>query len=60
MALLLLLLLPPLLLLLAAVERSVQMRADLGAVGLSTRAEEALRLRTMADTVAQTILVRKL
>lgn len=56
MALLLLLLL----LLLAAVERSVQMRADLGAVGLSTRAEEALRLRTMADTVAQTILVRKL
>ena len=34
--------------------------ADLGAVGLSTRAEEALRLRTMTDTVAQTILVRKL
>lgn len=35
-------------------------RADLGAVGLLTRCEEPLRLRTMTDTVAQTILVRKL
>lgn len=34
--------------------------ADLGAVGLSTLAGEPLRLRTMTDTVAQTILVRKL
>lgn len=34
--------------------------ADLGAVGLSTRVGEPLRLRTMTDTVAQTILVRKL
>ena len=35
-------------------------RADLGAEGISTRTGEALRLRTMTDTVAQTILVRKL
>lgn len=33
---------------------------DLGAVGISTRAGEPLRLLTMTDTVAQTILVRKL
>lgn len=40
--------------------RAAAKRADLGAVGLSARAVEALLLRTMTDTVAHTILVSRL